>query len=559
MTDGSTRKRGGADLIVVNALITTLADDATTAPEVEAIVVRGDRIVFAGTSEEAEAFRGPDTRWIDADGARVVPGLIDSHIHMVRSGHSWNGEIRWGTQSSLKDALASVSSRAQELPPGTWIQILGGWHPDQFVEGRGPSAAELDEAAPDHPVFVQCLYDWGLLNSVGAQHVGLTPDAIADLDPAGFEYDEQGNLTGRLWGMPMLKWAFQRIPKLSIEEQVAGTARVSRELARAGLTGVIDGGGVTMGPDAYEAVYETWRRGELSVRTRLMLHSSGPGAEFDEIGNFLRYVRIDAGDGMLRVNGGGEIVLYRSHDGMTESADVGEDAAEELYRIFRMFAQKRWTVHMHAIQADTADAVLTAWERVSEEFPVRDLRWAIVHGDNMDTAAVERLGRLGAGLLTQALYWFQADTAVEHWSDPASETSPFLAAIKRDIRVGLGSDGLRANTFDPFSIMSWFVTGVSINGSRTLSPAHRLTREEALRAYTVDAAWFSFEEEQRGRLQPGTLADFVVLSDDYFTVAEDDIRKIRSVLTVLGGRATHSDLDGIRVDPQPREVTVDRV
>ncbi|GII95994.1 amidohydrolase [Sinosporangium siamense] len=553
-------KHSTPDLILVNGRITTMAGYDTTA-ESEALAIAGDRVAAIGTSEEIGKLAGPATQVVDLAGRRVIPGLIDSHVHIMRAGRTWNDEVRWENEPTLASALAAIGRRAESLPPGAWIRTIGGWHPGQFPEGRGPTREELDAVAPDNPVYVQFLYDWAVLNTAAMQAIDVNAGLVAELGAEHFETGADGELTGKVSGTEMMKWFYSRMPAPTFEEQVASTAAMSRELNRLGITGAIDGGGMNSGPDTYRAMYETWRRGELTVRTRLTLHASAAGREFEEMAGYQRFTPLDLGDGMLRVLGAGELILYRSLDKIGQPADVGAEAQSQFLEMFRDLAKNRWTIHAHAHQHETIDAILTAWEKVHAEFDISGLRWSLVHAEPLKPIDLERLQALGGGVLAQGLFRFQGEDALEIWGEEVvAEAPPFRKMLDLGMRVGLGSDAMRVASYNPFTTLAWFLTGRTVHGRETLAGHNLLSREEALRGYTASGAWFSFEEDERGRLEPGMLADIAVLSDDYFEVEVERIPLIESVLTFVGGRVVHAaePFDALPVTTVTRPLGVTR-
>jgi predicted amidohydrolase YtcJ len=507
-----------ADVLLINGRITTLADDGTP-PEVGALALRDGRVLFAGAEEDANGHRTSNTVTVDLGGRRVIPGLIDSHVHFVRAGLTWNDEVRWEGVPDLATGLAKIEEAARARPDGEWVRVIGGWHPGQLKEGRGPTVAELDRAAPGNPVLLQCTYDWGMLNPRGQAEINL---------PGGVAH-----------GMAELRQLYWQLPAPTLEQQVASTAAAAKELSRVGLTGVIDGGGSNAGPDIYRAVYETWRRGELTVRTRLLVHATKPGAERDELPGYLRFLPAGLGDDVLRVLGMGEIVHYGVHDGFERDPNPEQHTVAELDEIFRACLKERWPVQIHTIRPDTIDLVLGLWERLPDKELLRTLRWSLVHGEGLHAEQVRRLAALGAGVLAPAMLRFEGEDLNAPWAlERAGFTPPLRALLDAGVPVGGGTDAMRVASYDPFTALHFYVTGQTVSGKQLLAEDNLLTRTEALRLYTREAAWFSFEEQTRGRLRPGMLADLVVLDRDYLTVPAAEIPAVRSALTLVGGRPT---------------------
>lgn len=527
------------DLLLVNGQVTTLAADGSTPPEVSALLIKDGEIVYAGNDAGALAVAGNAFRPLDLGGRRVIPGLIDGHIHFVRAGLTWREEVRWGGATDLAGALDLITRAAKDRPEGSWIQVIGGWHPDQFAERRAPGREELDQAAPDHPVFVQFGYSWGMLNSAGLRAIDFDRAVREGVDPAAIDLDAAGLPAGVLRGMPALRWLYWQFPVPGLEDQVRSTAAASRAFSAVGLTGLIDGGGSNTGPDTYRALYETWRRGELTVRVRPTLHASKPGAEPEELPGYLRFVAPGFGDGMLRVLGMGEIIHYNVHDGFERSPDLSAESAAKLYATFADCARQGWPLQIHAIRADTIETVVGIWERLNAEVPLGPLRWAIVHAEGMSRDVVRRVAALGVGVLVPALLRFEGVDLIEAWGEDAVAYAPPLRALlNAGVPVGGGTDAMRVASYRPFTALHWYVSGREIGGRRIRAADNLLTREEALRLYTCGSAWFSFEDHERGRLQPGMRGDLTVLDRDYFTVPEEEIPHINVDLTVVEGRPT---------------------
>ena len=537
------RAPGSAELLLLNGRIWTGVPPGVPASrEVEALAVRDGRVLASGCSDELRSLAGPGTTVVDLEGRRAVPGLIDAHIHAVRAGLTWDDELRLGHCQRLDDVLAAIRVRAAQQPAGSWVRVLGGWHPSQLAERRLPSRAELDEVAPDRPVYLQALYDAAVLNSAALAACGL--DASPTRPLAGeLERDPvTGAPTGVVRGMLAYPQILARMPRLSFEQQVASTRSMLWSLARLGLTGVVDPGGIGIRLEQYDPLFELWRRGQLPLRTRLYYSAAEAGGELEQFEKLTRYAKPRFGDDWLRIVGLGEIVQYDWHDrGLLAPHDIPPRAREEFLQISRLAARRGWPMHMHAIVPSTVDAVLDAWERVDHEVSLRSLRFSLAHADAISPAALQRASALGIGIGVQDWLVFKAGEAARHWGEErAANAPPVRDMLDLGIPVAAGSDSTRACSENPWLSLWWLVTGRPLDGGPRRDPRQRLSRPEALDLYTRAGAWFSFEEDRRGTLQPGWLADLAVLTDDFLTCDEEAIPSLTSELTLIGGSVAHA-------------------
>jgi predicted amidohydrolase YtcJ len=514
-------------LLLRNARI----DGPPDAPAGEAVAVDDGSIVAVGAdSDVRELARG--AREVDVGGRRVIPGLIDSHAHVVRAGLTWAREVHWSACRSLREALALVSARAAELPAGTWIPVIGGWHPLQFEEGRGPTKADLDAAAPDHPCYVQLLYDEAVLNSAGLRSADL-----ADSAPEGV-----------VRGPEAFRRCLAAMGPAGFAEQVSSTRAMLADLAALGLTGALDAGGIGLGPDSYKPLHEVWREGGLSMRLRLYLGAGARGREREEIEDWVRFTPRGFGDDMLRFTGIGEILVFKcwDGDGLTPFT-IDRESFDEFTEISRMAAAGGWPVHVHAVLDASAAAILDGWERVAEEHDLGALRFSLAHADAVSDDTLRRARALGIGVAVQNRMAFRASGSAEVWGEAAvADAPPLRRLLELGFPLGAGTDATVVSSINPWPSLAWLVTGETVGGPRR-NPEHRLTRAEALRLYTEGSAWFSFEEHTRGRLAAGRTADLAVLSDDYFGVPDEEIGSLRSELTLCGGEVVHTgtDFDGV--------------
>jgi len=529
------------DLLLRGGRISTFAEPGQAPAEVASLAIVGGEIFAAGSDAQLAELAPLARRVIDLGGRRVLPGLIDSHIHAVRAGVSWSASLHWEEVRSVQEALETIRTRAAELPAGTWIPVVGGWHRRQFVERRTPTPQELSAAAPEHPVYIQETYDFGFLNAAGLAACGWSGADALDPPRGRLVRDDAGAPTGVLLGVGAFAVPIALALAVSRDAAVDGTLAMMRELAGHGLSAVNDGGGLLVRPSDYDPLFDLWRRGEMPLRFRLFISAWDRGGEVGNYADYTELVQHDFGDDRLRVSGIGEVVHMDCHDleGF-EELPIGEPALAELVEISRIAALRGWRMSMHAVLDETLSRVLDAWEAVEAQTGlVKGRRWSIVHADAASPRNLDRIAALGLGVLVQSRHLLKGGDYVEAWGSEATANAQPIAGLRqRGVPIGLGSDATRANWFSPWASIGWFVTGRSVDGAGVRAPEHLMTREEAIRAYTADAAWFTGEEDRRGRLAPGYLADLCVPTLDPFACADDELAGIRSDLTITGGAVT---------------------
>lgn len=538
------------DLVLRSGRILTFADADQGPGECEAIAIAAGRVVAIGTDEQLAPLTALAERVVDLAGRRVLPGLNDSHIHAVRAANSWNQTMHWEDVRSVEQALERVGAEARRRGPGAWVSAIGGWHRTQLAQGRVPTRAELDAVAPDNPVFIEELYDRGILNTAGLRACGFADDSP---DPArGVLVREDGRLTGEVRGVGAFAIAIAKA-LTSDEDPAHGVRAMNAVFAAHGLTGVVDGGGLLMTPRDYDALYSVWREQQLEIRTRLFISAWNRGGEVADVDALTTLVQPDSGDGLLRVVGVGEIPHLGCHD--MEGFDdfsLSQTAFEELTQIVRMCATRGWRMSVHAVLDETLSRILDAWEAVQAETGlVAGRHWSIVHADGASRRNLERLARLDAGILIQNRLLLKGGDYVDAWGEEATACAPPIAdMLELGIVLGGGTDATRANWFSPWAAIAWMVTGGTLDGRGVRDSRHRLSRPQALASYTRDASWCTAELATRGRLLPGYDADLCVPTLDPLTCAEEDLAQIRSDLTVMAGRATY---DSGALDTAPLE------
>jgi predicted amidohydrolase YtcJ len=547
-----------ADSILHNARIATNGVPSF----VEAIAIKDGKISAAGTSNEILRQRGPATSVIDANGRTAIPGLNDSHMHLIRGGLNYNMELRWDGVPSLADALRMLKEQARRTPPPQWVRVVGGWTEFQFAERRMPTLDEINAVAPDTPVFVLHLYDRALLNRAALRAVGYTRDTP---EPPGAEIqrDRQGNPTGILIARPnagILYATLGKGPKLPPDFQSNSTRHFMRELNRLGVTSVIDAGGGSQNyPDDYQVIEELHRRGEMTVRIAYNLFTQRPKQELDDFSEWVKTTRPGAGSDFYRMNGAGEMLTFSGadfEDFLEPRPDLSGTLEQELTPVVRLLAEHRWPFRLHATYDESITRFLNVFEAVNRDVPFDGLRWFFDHAETISERNIERVKALGGGIAVQDRMAFQGEYFIDRYGKKAVEHSPPIRRmLGMGVPVGAGTDATRVASHNPFVSLYWLVSGKTVGGTPLYPEANRLDRTEALRRYTVGSAWFSGEEDKKGSVEAGMLADLAVLSADYFSVPEEEIKGIESVLTVVGGKVVYAAGEFQRLAPPPLPVS----
>ncbi|HJZ59923.1 MAG TPA: amidohydrolase, partial [Gemmataceae bacterium] len=549
------------DLILHNGQITTLAPEQ---PHAQAVAASGGVISAVGTDAAVLNRRGQQTRVIDLRGRRVVPGLNDSHLHLIRGGLNYNLELRWDGVPSLADALRMLREQARRTPPPQWVRVVGGWTEFQFAERRMPTLDEINAASPDTPVFVLHLYDRALLNAAALRACGYTKDT-PDLPGAEIQRDKRGNPTGVLIARPnafILYNTLAKGPKLPPEHQVNSTRQFMRELNRLGVTSVIDaGGGFQNYPEDYQVIEDLHRQGQMTVRIAYNLFTQRPKQEYDDFAKWVTLTRPGAGDDFYRMNGAGEMLTFSAadfEDFLEPRPDLPPSLEGELTRVVRLLAEHRWPFRLHATYDESIGRFLDVFEAVNRDVPFAGLRWFFDHAETVTERNLERIAALGGGIAVQHRMAYQGEYFIDRYgAEQAGHTPPVTKMLAMGIPVGAGTDATRVASYNPWVALYWLVAGKTVGGTRLYPEQNRLDRTEALRRYTLGSAWFSGEETSKGTIAAGRLADLAVLSADYFAVPEEQIKRIESILTVVGGNVVYAGGEFAGLAPPPLPVLPD--
>ena len=531
---------------------------------VEAVAIGNGKIIGTGKNDEILRLRGPETKVIDGKGRTVIPGLNDSHMHPIRGGLNYNMELRWDGVPSLADALRILKEQAARTPAPQWVRVVGGWTEFQFAERRMPTLDEINEAAPDTPVFVLHLYDRALLNGAALRAVGYTKDTPDP--PAGeIQRDKRGNPTGILIAKPNSYVLYSTIfkgPKLSREDQLNSSRLFFRELNRFGITSVVDaGGGFQNYPDDYEVVNELHQTNQLTLRLAANLYPQKSGQELADFKRWTKTTKPGQGDDFYRVNGGGELLVASAsdfEDMLQPRPNLAPVMESELKAVIRYLAENRWPFRMHATYDETISRALNVYEEVNREIPFEDLHWFFDHCETITDRNLERIKKLGGGIAVQDRMAFQGEYFVERYgAQQAKRTPPIRRMLEMGIPVGAGTDATRVSSYNPFVSLHWLITGKTIGGLRLYPEENRLDRAEALKLYTMGSSWFSTEDGKKGALAPGQLADLAVLSADYFSIPEEEIKRLESVLTIVGGKIVYATAEFSKLAPPALPVSPD--
>ncbi|MES2790364.1 MAG: amidohydrolase [Planctomycetota bacterium] len=550
-----------ADLILINGRIAT---QDVASPEVSAIAILDGKVLAIGASAAILEHRGPLTKLVDLQNRRVIPGLNDSHLHLIRGGLNYNLELRWDGVPSLADALRMLKHQAQRTPAPQWVRVVGGWSEFQFAERRMPTLAEINAVSPDTPVFILHLYDRAILNAAALRAVGYTKDTP---NPPGGEIqrDKQGNPTGVLIARPnaMILYAtLAKGPKLPLDYQVNSTRHFMRELNRLGITSVIDaGGGFQNYPEDYEVVDQLHRRGEMTVRIAYNLFTQKPKNEFQDFSRWIGMTKPSAGSDFYKMNGAGEMLVFSAadfEDFLEPRPDLAAGMEAELHRVVKLLVEHRWPFRLHATYDESIERFLNVFEAVNREVPFSGLRWFFDHAETVTERNIDRIAALGGGIAIQHRMAFQGEYFVDRYGPKAAEqTPPIRKMLAAGLPIGAGTDATRVASYNPWVSLYWLVSGRTVGGLALYPVENRLDRQTALRLYTQGSAQMSGEEAIKGTLAAGQLADLAVLSADFFSVPEQEIKAIESILTIVGGSIVHASDTFAPLAPAPLPVTPD--
>ena len=536
-----------ADMIVTRANVHTVDEQR---PQATAFAVKDGKFLAVGSDEEINVYRGDHTRVIDAKGRTVIPGLNDSHLHAVRGGRFYNLELRWDGVRSLERGLAMIREQALRTPKGQWVRVIGGWSPFQFKERRMPTIKELNAAAPDTPTFVLFLYSQGMINRAAVQALGLN-EQTRNPEGGRYEFVDGGAILHAEPNPLILYQMIAKPPQLSPEQQINSTLHYYRELNRLGMTSAIDaGGGGHAFPKDYASTQAVAGQGVMPLRITYYLFAQTQGKEADDFRNWTSNYEAgrSAAKGLehgYELEGGGEFLAHAVGDWENFLADrpdlnarkgAGQDPEGDLHDVATILVKNNWPLRQHATYGESVKLIMDVFEKVQKEQGRFAPRWAIDHAETIRDEELKRIKAMGGGIAIQSRMAFGGEYFLERYGKAAAaHAPPIRKMLEMGIPVGAGSDGTRVASYNPWLALYWLVSGKTVGGTHILADENKLSRHAALRLFTVGSAWFSQEETVKGRIAPGLYADFALLTEDYFSVPEERIKNIESVLTVVGG------------------------
>ena len=533
---------GRADIVFTNGKILTVDQNFSIK---EGVAIQNGRFVAVGTAREIRLWTGPRTRVINLGGRTMIPGLIDSHIHATVAGFTWDSELHWEFTRSLSDGLRQIAEAAKNAPEGGWIVVGGGWTPAQFPERRLPTRAELDAIAPKHRVYVQYLRQAAVLNSAALAAVGISRQTP---NPAGGEFERDpatGELTGVLQGVSAWEHAYSKIPQPTLDKVRESLRKCFRELNRLGITAVADlqTSGVTFG---HRRLLADMARGNaLTVRLNYYIAPSGPGDELEQLRRAVEEVKQLSSSDMFHFAGFGETLIRGTGDGDVLSNPKGftitPEAREKFRQLMRFFAESGYNFHLHTTHDSTARQLLDVIEEVNRSAPFSRQRIIFAHLEDATPETIARIKALGGGISVQDRLALAGERVVELWGEPAARHAPPLRTmINAGVQLGAGTDAFRSGSYSPMLSLWWLTTGKTISGTPIRDPSQNVSREEALRMYTMGSAWLAFDNQRRGSIEVGKFADLAVLNADYLTVPVDQIPSLESLLTMIAGQVVYA-------------------
>lgn len=546
------------DLILFNGKIITV-DKAFSIKET--LAIKNEKIVFAGSKSDLRNQCLPASQEIDLKGLTVIPGIIDTHIHMMAIGLE-KQKVSLANTCTISDVLGIIGNECKKAGPGVWVVTSQvGFAPGQLKEKRLPDRWELDKVSPHNPVMGTRGAHFSVVNSYALRLAGIDKDSVPLKGGIIMKDPKTGEPTGWL-GDISLQQVRKLIPPISHEVRVAALKLAMDELNELGITGIIEASGDRDDP-GLRAYREFWTQKKLTVRTRMVVGAPFQPPPLEDIRKNPREASQkrglgDGGDDMLRlwgvklmIDGGIETAYlrdpYQIIPGEQEDPQyrgVVMMSKEELYNLCWEAAKNGWRIGIHTVGDAAMDMVLEVFKQVNKEFSIVGRRWSIMHGFLPRPEHFEIMRRLGITVACQHSHnWTKGDAMVKWWGlERASYGNPVKEYMKEGIVVGGGSDGKSCEWRT--NILLWIDVTRQTRLSGILGAQLALTREEMLRFHTIDAAYTMDEEENLGSIEGGKWADLVVLSKDILTCPTDDIKNLQILMTIVNGKVVYENREG---------------
>lgn len=548
--------QGPVDTIYYNGKIITVWD---ARPVVEAFAVRGNRFVLAGSNAEALKLSGPTTVKVDLRGRCVVPGLIESHVHPIGAALSErDGPVP--VMNSIAEVQQYIRKQAATLPAGELI-FAPKVYSTRLKELRYPTRQELDAAAPEHPAVADNGYA-AMLNSMALARAGITR-ATPEPDNGKIIRGADGEPTGLILGARQLLRALLRSRTFSHADEVWALRTIQKHYNSAGITSIVDRGQRADGVRLYQ---ELQKRGELTLRATLTYRIELQGTPAEVRARILAipfvtgfgddWVRIGAiktvldggillGTAFMREPYGLHTDVYGYKD--PEYRGVFQVPMENLIEMAKTADELGWQMTAHTAGGGAIDRLLDAYEAANQVKPIRDLRFTVTHGNFPDARAIQRAKKLGVIYDMQPAWLHFDGAALQPVLGPERmrDFIPLRSLLDAGVLVVGGSDHMirmdprrSLNAYHPFFGMWMAITRKAAGGS-VLNPEQCINRREALRMWTINGAYGSFDEAKKGSIEAGKLADFAVIDRDYLECPEDEIKDIDVLRTVVDGRVVY--------------------
>jgi predicted amidohydrolase YtcJ len=522
------------EVVLVNGKIVTVDDRFAIA---QAIAIKGQRIVAVGSTAEVRKSVSPNAKVIDLRGRTVIPGLIDNHSHWIRAAE--HDELWLDGVTSRKQALQMLAERVKAARPGEWIVTLGGWSEEQFTDdARGFPIAELDRIAPANPVVLQAIYRHSYLNSAALKAAQID-ERTSDPRNGKIEKDANGRPSGIVSGAGGVAFVASKVPLPPPAQWLEQARRLVNRLNAMGITAWLDAGGRGMTPKHYEPYRVLSSRGELNARafwTTIRQPASAADVE-KVIAEIPQQKPFQGNDYFDNIGWGESVYAPLTTQLLNPASNTDPDDLAQMRRLLIALAQHGLYVNSHVEMNAAISAFLDVYEDVNKAAPFKGLRWSLSHLDQVDDAQLERMKRLGLSAQIHSRPLIQGALMHKSHGERAWDMPPLRRVQDSGILWGLGSDATAVTPSNPFYTLSFAVTGRMIGGRQV--NRQTITREEALIAHTRSNARILFQDANLGSISRGKYADLLVLDRDYLTVPADEIKDIRPVMTMVGGKVVY--------------------